>query len=75
MASKHPGYAYYHSCGGKAFLAAYIPVPGEPIHADGFYHLDGTPIVWGEPCICESCGDKIHFEFEGSTVNFNRYLD
>jgi len=70
MASKHPGYAYYHSCGQKAFLAAYVPEPGQPIEAEGFYHLDGRPIEFGDPCICESCGDILTLEFEGSTVNF-----
>lgn len=45
-------------CGQPAFALrdpTHVPVPGDVVLASDYQHLDGRPVLEGEPMICDSC--------------------
>ena len=56
-----PEFALVHKCGcGKpAFLRDTKPLLADLVSERGCFHLDGTPVRYGDPLVCESCGEEL----------------
>ena len=56
-----PEFALIHKCGcGKpAFLRDTKPLLSDPVSERGCFHLDGAPVRYGDPLVCESCGEDL----------------
>ncbi len=56
-----PFYYIHKDCGKPAFYLKKLPAPLSMMNASDALHVDGRPMKFGEPIMCDSCGERIEY--------------